>query len=82
MRAVFQRPCAMISCVGAPAAAIRRAIPTRPECPEKPDPNPAVAAAARTRRDIEAADSPNTESDPPAPAGRIAPSACTDAGVR
>ena len=47
--AVFQRPCAMISCVGAPAAAIRLAMPTRPEWPEKPDPSPAVADAARDR---------------------------------
>ncbi len=61
---------------------MRRAIPTRPECPEKPAPSPAVAAAARTRREIEAADSPNTESDPPASAGRSAASARTDAGVR
>ena len=36
----------MISCVGAPAAAMRRAMPTRPEWPEKPDPSPAAAAAA------------------------------------
>lgn len=27
-----------------PTAAMRRAIPTRPECPEKPCPNPAAAA--------------------------------------
>ena len=82
MRAVFQRPCAIISCVGAPAAAMRRAIPTRPECPEKPCPRPATAAAARMRREIEGADSPNSEADPFAPAGRIALSASIDAGVR
>ena len=62
----------MISCVCAPAAAMRRAMPTRPECPEKPVPSPAAAAAARMRREIEAADSPNTELAPLAPAGRIA----------
>ena len=53
--AVFQRPCAMISCVGAPAAAIRLAMPTRPEWPEKPDPQPGrrgcgARSRARTAR--------------------------------
>ena len=33
MPALRRRPCAMISCVGAPTLAMRRAIPTRPECP-------------------------------------------------
>ena len=72
----------MISCVGAPAAAMRRAMPTRPEWPEKPDPSPAAAAAACMRREIEGADSPNSDADPSASAGRIASSAATDAGVR
>ena len=49
----------MISCVGAPAAAMRRAMPTRPEWPEKPDPRP--APAPRMRREIDGADDPKTE---------------------
>jgi len=40
----------MISCVGAPACAMRRAIPTRPECPLYPAPGPVALAAARDRR--------------------------------
>ena len=56
----------MISCVGAPAAAMRRAMPTRPEWPEKPDPSPAAAAAACMRREIDGADSPNSDADPSA----------------
>ena len=61
-------------------AALRRAMPTRPAWPEKPDPSP--AAAARMRREIQGADSPNSAADPSAPAGRIASSAAAAAGVR
>ena len=68
----------MISCVGAAAAAMRLAMPTRAEWPEKPDPRPAAAAAARMRRAIEDADSPNIDADPSASAGRIASRAATD----
>ena len=63
-------------------AVLRRAMPTRPEWPERPDPIPAAAAAARMRREIQGADSPNSAADPSAPAGRIASSAATAAGVR
>ena len=50
MRGLFQRPWFIVTSTGAPLLAMRRAMPTRPLCPEKPPPSPAAVAAFFRRR--------------------------------